>query len=958
MTHAEELEQLLEMEREQDIVPFLQRLTPAERTALVPAIKKQAGFYEEMVELRQNVYGSRMTAPQGIILAIACFVCYDRVSIEKTATMNRIFRNNLLDRVLSWYTPSWFEPLLVDLAERDALPGDLTYEVIMDLSAKKLLTPTPPMVVSRLPHAIFIREKRNRCDSAILFQYPETLSEHIWYLFEYPSNIHFSDRWNAAPNPDYPGEEPNWKGVIGRLTREGALDRQRVLEESLKAANRNFNKLLTGWCIELFSLLQPSKEELVQLQPLLLQTLDSPQSKAVSTVLGFLKMLSGDKAFDHPAFLDHLPPVMATGKKSIITTTLQILEKVGKQYPGIQPRICNELCQVFLSKEDDIQAKTAKLITQFGSTSDAALKEQLSLFRDSMLIGTQKALAAFFDGNAAPEVAGNSMEEESRPLTDPHYLLPEINDPATLVFFASQSFEGNETYHIDLLPAVLLNMQEIISTDVLLQMEPAFQRAAAMLKRLPSGAGSLDETLAVFFLNYGKCMADARPEYVAELNNIKSKTHWWQNRSEIPALQHWKTSRDEPAVYIPYRKLLALALQKLTNKDTLPLLSTPTHTPAWIDPLVLIQRLQQYQAAQVLPNEFDLQVAISRCAPDHTGAALAQAVKMPEGEYKRLLMFLLDVAILPEGPFTLPSAWMQAGITKAPTTVFEAFAEFSYSRLPVVLLNGQVPWKAHVRPYQAYGAFNMEKKDYDRYWSEETVMEVTFPEEAGLLLLKGNAPLLQEYLNGVGKYMFAPLPDIKRLLLLTPNHPDVLLARVMNTCLLYSAYYEVPETNMVLGTLQTVHELDIVPNDRLLLFVACCMMHGDRTVRNYAAGYWSSRVPQRINSETLGQMIGQLERVLWAPLKRLYDLINSSMLQISPVHNKALETMLTACLAVFEAAPVKDLKKLLEIYNEVLLLNNSQITDPQVTTLLLGWKTNATLKKITERLLQLVAIPG
>ena len=179
MTHADELEQLLEMEREQDIVPFLQRLTTTERTTLRPAIKKMMGYYGEMVQLRPNVYGSRMTEPQGNILGIACFVCYDLATMEKTAMMNRIFRNNLLDKVAPWYMPAWFETLLSDLAERDVLPGDLTYAGIMKLASKKLLTPTIAMVTSRLPHAIFIREKRNRCDTAILFQHPETLSEHI-----------------------------------------------------------------------------------------------------------------------------------------------------------------------------------------------------------------------------------------------------------------------------------------------------------------------------------------------------------------------------------------------------------------------------------------------------------------------------------------------------------------------------------------------------------------------------------------------------------------------------------------------------------------------------------------------------------------------------------------------------------------------------------------------------------
>lgn len=955
MTHPEALQQMLELESEQEMIPFLQRLTPAERKALIPTIKQQSGYYGEIVEIRTNVYSMRMSDAQANMLAMAAFVCYDRAAVQRTSFLSQLFRKKLLEKISPWYMAPWFDSLMAELAEKDALPGDLPYDVIMDLASQKMLTPTIPMVVSRLPYSIFISAKQNRYDTAILFKHKETLSEHIWYLFEYPSNIHFSDRWNAAKNKEYPTEEPNWRGVIKRLAGDGTLDRTRVLEESLKAASRNFNKLLTGWFMDLFVSLDPTKAELLQLQPLLLLVLDSPQSKAVSTALNLLKTLTAEETFSYNALLDHLPQIIATDKKSILTTTIQVLEKICKKYPAVQPQVCYELCQVFISKDEDVQTKTAKLILQFGTTTDSMLKAQLALFKESMLVGTQKALQPFFEGDSVGVTVEENTSTPRAPLIGAHNLIPEVHDFNELVFLASQAFENNETYHIDQLPALLIAMQQSITTDVLLQMDPAFQRAYTVFKQLPSNAGFLDQRLALFFLNYGKCMAGARPEYAEQLNIIKHAKHWWRNRQEIPPLNGWKSSRDEPALYIPYSKLLTLALEKITEKDTLPLLFAPTHTPAWVDPVVLIQRLQLYEAAKVAPNEFDLQVAIARCALEDPGAAIAATASLQDGEHRRLLEFLLHTSTLPQGPFNTPSVWMQAGNTKTPLLEYEAFKDFSYNRLPIAFRNGNFSWKVHSRPYEAYGEYNMEKKGYDRYWSVETVMEIIFP-EVGESLLKGPAPLLQEYGNGVGKYMYAAIADIKRLLLLTPNNPAVLLARVMNNCQTYSSYYEVPETNMVLGALQALHELDILPNDIIYLFIACCMLHGNKTVRAYAAAYWSSRVPDRINSERLGQMISHLERIQWAPLKRFCDLVHDSMLSISRQHNEALETMLTASLSYFEPAPVKDLKKLLEIYSEVLSLNNSRISSPELAKLLLEWQANSTLKKIATRLQQLVTV--
>ncbi|MBO9730866.1 MAG: hypothetical protein J7623_19660 [Chitinophaga sp.] len=949
MTHSEVLQQILEKEHDQEIVPFLRQLSPTERKALVPTIKQQAGYYGEVIQIRQNVFRSRMTEAQWNILAAAAFVCYDKAAIQHTSFVSRLIGSRLLDEIAPWYMAPWFDALMAELAEKDSLPHHLSYERIMEMATQQWLTLTAPMVVTCLTRAIFPGEKNSRLDSTILSKYPVTLSEHIWYLFEYPSNIYFSDRWVHVTESVNGEEEPNWRGLFKRLAANGSLDRMRLLESCLKAANRNFNKLLVGWMMDLLVSLKPTPSELMTLQPLLFQVLDSPQSKAVGTSLNLLKTLLPAPSFDYNALVGYVPHLAATGKKAIVASTIQMMDKLCKKYPAAVSNICQGLCQVFVVKEEDIQTKTAKLIVQYAADTDVALKEQLLLFKDSMLSGTQQVLQPFFNGAAAADTLPAQEQIPLLPLIGPHNQIPEVTDPGELVFLASQAFEGHESYHIDQLPAVLIALQHCITTDILLQLDPAFQRAFAILKQLPSAAGYFDQMLAVFFLNYGKNMADARPDYAEQLNIIKHAKHWWRNRADIPCLGQWKSHFQEPGIFHLYKKLLVFAGEKLTKQDALPLLSTPSHTPAWLDPVILAQRLQLYVAAEAIPDELDLQVAIARCSLEDASAAKSLVATMLAGEYQRLLEFLLYADAPPQGPFTIPSAWMQAGITKTPLVAYEAFADFSYNRLPLVLMNGHYPWKALRRPYEAYGEYNREKKAYDRYWSEETVIEISFPETNGQLL-KGPAPLIQEYLNAVGQHMFIPAPDIKRLLLLTPNNPAVLLARVAKTCHTYSLRYEVAETSMVLGAIQTIHELETPPNEITCLFVACCMLQSDKTVRAYAAAYWSHRVPHQINNTELGHIIGQLESIEWAPVKRYCDLVAGSMLQVSAQHNEALEAMLTAILACFGPTPVKDLKKLLEIYSEVLSVNNSRIQHPQIIQMLGEWKGNSTLKKIAIRL--------
>ncbi|MBC9934535.1 DUF6493 family protein [Chitinophaga qingshengii] len=946
MTHLEELEQLLTTEREPDMIPFLQRLTPEERKKLTPGLSKVVTYYSEFIEVEKNAWGTRSTMTQSKMLAAAAFVCFEKNAFQRSNFHFTLFREALLDDILPWYMPSWFDEWMQDMVEKGRLPGDVDYWMMMDLHQRGLLTLTPALVVSRLPQAIYGNHRLY--DPTAMFKYPLTLSEHFWYLFEYPSSINFADNWS---NNVKTGEGPtNWNGFIQQYTSDGTIDRMRVLGECLKAVNRNFNKLQVGWMVDLLTALKPTQAELVQLQPLLLQALSSPQTKAVNTALTYLKELSAEKDFNHQALLDYLPQVIAADKKNIITTTLQILEKAGKQHPEIKQRACLELCGVFLSKDEDLQAKTAKLILQWADKNDVVLREQLSQYGSSMLANTRNILQDLLVAGAGdiPAVM-ESVAVEQQPLIGEH------NRIATedLVFFASQVFENNASWHFDQLPAMLLAAQDTMTTDILLQLEPALQRAATIFKRPPGTAGLLDLTLAVFFLNYGKWMADNDAAYMAKLNEVKQSQHWWRTRHEMPVLEHWKTSRTEEAVYAPHRKLLILALKKIREKDTLPLLSTPTHEPAWIDPVVLVQRMALYQAAGVIPDMLDLQVAIARCALQDTAAALSLAQQSLTGEYQQLLMFLLDADALPQAKtITMEAAWMQAGLTKSPKTTYEAFADFSYNRLPIVLLNGDFEWKTAAVPYLAYGNYDPEKKEYNRYMDEELSMEITFPEAE---ILKGPSPLLQEYLNGVGKYLSISISDVARLLLLTPNHPDVLLARILKSCQRSSGYYEVNETGIVLNTVQTLHSLDIPPSEMMYLSIALSMLHADKTVKGYAAEYWSSRVPDRISSEKLGQTIGLQQRVAWAPMKRFTDLM-ATQTQISRQHNEALETLLTACLSVFTEKPVKDLKKLLEVYGEVLALNDSSIRHPMVIQLLQAWQGTSTLKKTAQQLLKRAAL--
>ena len=74
------------------------------------------------------------------------------------------------------------------------------------------------------------------------------------------------------------------------------------------------------------------------------------------------------------------------------------------------------------------------------------------------------------------------------------------------------------------------------------------------------------------------------------------------------------------------------------------------------------------------------------------------------------------------------------------------------------------------------------------------------------------------------------------------------------------------------------------------------------------------------------------------------------MINVSKDHNLALEQLLTHILLQMET-PVTNLKKILDIYHEVLALNQSE-TDKNLKEKLNSWKENSSLKKICNLLLK------
>ncbi|WP_440134819.1 DUF6493 family protein [Chitinophaga sancti] len=897
MTPTDKLKALIEKESTDELIVFLKALSEPEKKELVPALKELNAYYTEFVDLSTmqapdskwqagRSYGTRARGRQGLVLAIASFVCLDKKGFEKTVFPTSILKQEILDQLLPWYVPSWFGKLLDEANKGNSYR--LSYDLIMQLQAEGHFTPSPELILIHFPGLIFPEKITPAQAEKILLKYPDTLNKHFWYIFEYPSNIANLSRYYKSTK--------NWNDFILKFATEGRLDRARILKETLLTANRNFNKILAGWFVELFSFLKPTEEELQTLEPELMTLLDSKHTTAVSLGLNSLKQL---KDFDYHTFITHLPQVILSGTKSILNTVLQLSETICKEHPDARQPIAIQLCQVFLNKDEGLQQKTAKLISTYAFPPAEDLQQQLQLYADTMLTSTRPLLLR----DAAAVVLADDTAAENLPLIGEHNLIPPVNTVEDLVYFASQAFENNAPYHAELLPAAFIHLQHLITEDVLVQLQPAFKRAEKLHAHPTANMGQLDNLLTKFLLDYTKGQTSA-----------------------------WKETED----YVrPYTILWQYALEKLQAKNQLPLLSTPTHTPCWIDPLVLVERLAQYK--DQAPHELDLQLAVCRCALEDTAAAIALAKQVLSGEHKELVLYLLDQSA---GTPRNGNAWVQAANRKG--------ISIPTDKLAAVYINGNFEWETKPEKYKAYGSYISEKRDYERITATRISIRINIPASTPL---HAKEPLLQDYLVNRSRYYSLIWQDVPRLLSLTPANSSLMLANIIQHCMPLSGMYEVTETSTITAAISWLKEQAIPYLPTVHLFMATCMLHADKTIRALAAECWITGVSaNRLESSETGRIIGIHQSVEWAPLKRFTDLVTEHMMQISRQHNEALELLLSNCIACLPDHAVKNLKKLLEVYGEVLAVNGHKVTDLQVMNRLKVWESLPGFKKLTSSL--------
>lgn len=895
----ERLYEILNEEKIHEIIPFLQQLSIEERKTLVPSIKKMDREISKIV-MTKNSYHTAGSVSQHSIIDIASFVCMDKKNFGKNYWS--LFRNaEQTEQILEWGCPEWFSDFINESVEAEFTA--FNYKDILGWTEKGYVQPKPELLGHHLSNY-----------PADLDRHPETLNTHFWYLCEYPSK--------SLPF------RKEWLPIVQKLIAEKKIERKRFLKECLLASNRNFNKNVTGWFMDAFTALKPTEEELYELQDELFSGLSSPQSKAVNTILSHLKKIVGTPGFKTDEFSHYLPNLLSSEVKTVVVASLVLIEKIF-QRKKIDPEILGmPLSTAFVSKDDGIQSKAAKIILKYIPASENMI-EALSHYSDNILTNVRPLLIKYIEEKQHELEA---IASKQLFLTTDENAVRVLHSFEDLMFHLPLAMDDPYSHHCDIALNGFIRFAGNVDADSVKLIEPVFLKACKTIAKWE--VPFLNVLLCNAIINYGLSLLEKYPVQLKNLERIYQKTQEEEISRESYSNYQKKlgpienVGADCPARQA-FKELAIHVVQKIQSGDKISLLFPITHAPCWISPAILVERLEAYQNNNVIPHHLDIQLALQRCALDDTSEAIKLVEKRLKGEYRELLLFFFGKNTFPQGPYEHPSWWMTAGITRSPEAVFEEFRSFGYDTIPQEFFSGSYEWKT------------IDSKKNSYYPAE---LNITIPIYH---LEKRKEPLFVEYFVAEQKELI----EIPALMLCFPNTPANALAKIIKHCLFYSGIAEVYERSLVLNTANALYQIKKPLDEIGYLYLGTIFLDSDKTVRATAAEMWLEQVSGQImDNARLGRVIGLHERLEWAPVKRLTDLIQHHMLNISKNHNIALEELIENILFQMEA-PVTNLKKILEIYHEVLALNHSE-AHKEIISKLNSWKENSSLKKICNLLLK------
>jgi hypothetical protein len=802
------------------------------------------------------------------------------------SSLGRLDFDFLLE-LLAVHCPPWFDAA-INFPNGTPLYS-LDYFQYMKLHEKGYLKEIKPQAIAILVAGLTeVRqqvewsERQPSYSYAPLWQDERIMKEYIWYLFDYSTPAPETDKmikeWLKGGRMK---EDMSFAAFFARCAQDGRMDRTRLIGAAINSYLKNLSDAQNAWLTDILQRLKPTAAELLPLQDVLLKVLLIPGIKTIMPQLKLLRQAAGQPEFHAEAFVSATSPLLFTLPQNAQTTIMAIYDVLAKARPALRPALCAAACTLLATLKEAVQMRAARLIAKYGDKDDAALQAEINAYGPALPPSVREVLAPYITHPIAPAAVVPPLEpQQPQPVcTESNQVTgPQTKDDFIFLF----SRLPNMVAAADLWTAIdaANNWFTQLEKQDLERLESVFRQAFACVN---GQANPFENGLATFVLEYGRLLErryrPALPSLKGAIAGLKSLaggryTLMQQPFTPLLSLPMMVENTPTSAICVLLKGIIA----RLERGLTLPVLSTPTHRPCYVSPLTLIDRLAKYEQAGCRPSPLDLQLAINRCAMEQRKEAATYAMEALQGEYRNLMLFLLDDDTDPAPPFNMQAAWVEAGLVKAPETEFAAFSGFKINLKPRKYLTGTYTLPANYEDKPAQKAIRLD--------CGRTYLSQPF-----------GPKLWQEYLN-MEYFFLVSNTYTEAMMSLFPNRPEQLLGQIMNEYMVMDSPAN-GHRRIICTALGQLMEQSCPLRGMSQLFVAACLVCADAPTRTIAAELWAQRTAQdAIDNTQTGKYLAELLRRHLYPLARLNKLLGEAMLHRSTRHDAQLRRLLAPAVDV------------------------------------------------------------
>ena len=729
-------------------------------------------------------------------------------------------------------------------------PRSFSIEILLALYTEVIIPFNEEIFVKNLYDIEYSRTQEAKA-AEVLLQYPELATRVIPHTATYIDYVISNSL--------------EWQKVFTLLCKKNYFPDKSFITSFIEVLLNPWKKNVLDMYCRWIEGLAPTEEELLPSQHTLFALLTLDKSSLINFSMKCIAQISTHPDFDFQAFADNFALCFTVSKiaKSQLLG-VEILEKYCQKQAPTNRDYREQLAVLFTVPDVKLQEKVASLLTTY--FNQEGLTEVITPYRDYLKGKAQNLLATLSPSENSENSENSHTSHSSR--TPKTARAARTLTPENLLFLLGDCLREPAAHTIDVFLEGLITLQDDFPADWAKSLSP-------YIKQLTKRVDKEEIPTDVILLGVLRALIDQRPLAL----DPKCRYTWEELCKKREKLSEKEFEAYTQDYYLGNaRQVLPFLFRKgqmvidfILQHCHLPLLSTPTHLPFYIEAEVLVDKLLQYEAQGKSPDLDDLIVACNRLLFTEVSAAAKEKARQLKGDYAKAIQYYLGLTDEIQLTDELLPLWAQITRIKHPDREFPEFAATSAKDILGV-----------VKPYLIdYGwkENDVHKKFVFEHHTEWVGVSYTD--------LKNAFPYRYYNANG-GSSPISTIFEYK--LSLNPHYPDAMLCDYIST---WVTGNEVREIRNMSLPLEVLLRYDIRVRHSGWLYIGTALLFEKRPSRDLAYEYICQAITR---GEDLSYLKTYLARALawdFLPITRFIEFLDR------PTHDAKLKAFGKEVIALY-----------------------------------------------------------